>query len=126
MNQKISPYGDFFMPLLSCYPHFAKQYVLLPSHKKRSFPWNCLRTICPRSGRKWYEHWLKKGYFSSRPDDRPPFSVVIPPPNVTGVLHMGHTLNEAVQDILVHGKQGWRDTMPVGYPVPVRLYSHRG
>ena len=50
---------------------------------------------------KWYEHWLQKGYFNSRPDGRPPFTVVIPPPNVTGVLHMGHTLNETVQDILV-------------------------
>jgi valyl-tRNA synthetase len=50
---------------------------------------------------KWYEHWLNKGYFNSRPDERPPFTVVIPPPNVTGVLHMGHTLNETVQDILV-------------------------
>ncbi|HLX67770.1 MAG TPA: class I tRNA ligase family protein, partial [Puia sp.] len=50
---------------------------------------------------KWYEHWMKRGYFNSRPDDRPPFTVVIPPPNVTGVLHMGHTLNETVQDILV-------------------------
>ena len=50
---------------------------------------------------KWYQHWLSKGYFNSQPDDRKPFTVVIPPPNVTGVLHMGHTLNETVQDILV-------------------------
>ena len=50
---------------------------------------------------KWYTHWLNKRYFNSKPDDRPPFTVVIPPPNVTGVLHMGHTLNETVQDILV-------------------------
>ncbi len=50
---------------------------------------------------KWYQHWLDKGYFKSTPDNRKPFSVVIPPPNVTGVLHMGHTLNETVQDILV-------------------------
>ncbi|MBS1918223.1 MAG: valine--tRNA ligase [Bacteroidetes bacterium] len=50
---------------------------------------------------KWYKHWLAKGYFKSVPDDRKPFTVVIPPPNVTGVLHMGHTLNETVQDILV-------------------------
>jgi valyl-tRNA synthetase len=50
---------------------------------------------------KWYEHWMQKGYFNSRPDNRPAFTVVIPPPNVTGVLHMGHTLNETVQDILV-------------------------
>src|SRR5829696_4049462 len=50
---------------------------------------------------KWYNHWLDKGYFSSTPDERPSFTVVIPPPNVTGVLHMGHTLNETVQDVLV-------------------------
>jgi valyl-tRNA synthetase len=50
---------------------------------------------------KWYRHWLDKGYFNSTPDERPPFTVVIPPPNVTGVLHMGHTLNETVQDVLV-------------------------
>jgi len=50
---------------------------------------------------KWTEHWKQKGYFKSTPDKRPPFTVVIPPPNVTGVLHMGHTLNETVQDILV-------------------------
>ncbi|WP_188928388.1 valine--tRNA ligase [Puia dinghuensis] len=50
---------------------------------------------------KWSEHWLSKRYFNSKPDGRPAYSVVIPPPNVTGVLHMGHTLNETVQDILV-------------------------
>lgn len=50
---------------------------------------------------KWYKHWLNKNYFKSVPDNRTPFTVVIPPPNVTGVLHMGHTLNETVQDILV-------------------------
>ena len=50
---------------------------------------------------KWTEHWKIKGYFNSKPDGRPAYTVVIPPPNVTGVLHMGHTLNETVQDILV-------------------------
>src|SRR5437868_1813342 len=50
---------------------------------------------------RWYEHWLQKGYFKSVPDSRKPFTIVIPPPNVTGVLHMGHTLNETVQDILI-------------------------
>jgi len=50
---------------------------------------------------KWYKHWMEKGYFKSEPDERIPYTVVIPPPNVTGVLHMGHTLNETVQDILV-------------------------
>ncbi len=50
---------------------------------------------------KWTKHWKEKRYFNSKPDNRKPFTVVIPPPNVTGVLHMGHTLNETVQDILV-------------------------
>jgi valyl-tRNA synthetase len=58
---------------------------------------------------KWYEHWMRQGYFHSSPDKRPAFTVVIPPPNVTGVLHMGHTLNETVQDILVRKARmsGW-------------------
>ncbi len=50
---------------------------------------------------KWIKHWQEKGYFKSTPDNRMPFTVVIPPPNVTGVLHLGHTLNETVQDILI-------------------------
>ncbi|HLY69486.1 MAG TPA: class I tRNA ligase family protein, partial [Puia sp.] len=50
---------------------------------------------------KWTAHWLSKNYFKSDPDEnKKPFTLVIPPPNVTGVLHMGHTLNETVQDIL--------------------------
>ncbi|MBP6795316.1 MAG: class I tRNA ligase family protein, partial [Saprospiraceae bacterium] len=50
---------------------------------------------------KWYKHWKDSGYFFSKPDEREPFSVVIPPPNVTGVLHMGHILNNTIQDVLV-------------------------
>ncbi len=51
---------------------------------------------------KWSKHWSEKGYFKSRPEEnKKAFAVVIPPPNVTGVLHMGHTLNETVQDILI-------------------------
>ncbi len=50
---------------------------------------------------KWYQHWMDKRYFNSVPDSREPFTVVIPPPNVTGVLHMGHCLNNTIQDILV-------------------------
>ena len=50
---------------------------------------------------KWYEHWLEKKYYNSTPDNREPYTVVIPPPNVTGVLHMGHCLNNTIQDILV-------------------------
>lgn len=49
----------------------------------------------------WYQHWLSQGYFFSTPDEREPYTVVIPPPNVTGVLHMGHCLNNTIQDILV-------------------------
>lgn len=50
---------------------------------------------------KWYDWWLQRNYFSSKPDERVPFSIVIPPPNVTGVLHMGHMLNNTIQDVLI-------------------------
>ncbi|MBP5731698.1 MAG: class I tRNA ligase family protein, partial [Bacteroidaceae bacterium] len=50
---------------------------------------------------KWYEYWMKHGLFKSKPDGREPYTIVIPPPNVTGVLHMGHMLNNTIQDILV-------------------------
>ncbi len=50
---------------------------------------------------KWYQYWLDKKLFSSKPDGREPYTIVIPPPNVTGVLHMGHMLNNTIQDILV-------------------------
>lgn len=50
---------------------------------------------------KWYNYWLQHGFFRSVPDNRPPYTIVIPPPNVTGVLHMGHMLNNTIQDILV-------------------------
>ena len=50
---------------------------------------------------RWYQYWLDNGLFKSKPDGRKPFTVVIPPPNVTGVLHMGHMLNNTIQDILV-------------------------
>ncbi|MDO8368071.1 MAG: valine--tRNA ligase [Saprospiraceae bacterium] len=50
---------------------------------------------------RWYAHWENRGYFRSVPDEREPFSIVIPPPNVTGMLHMGHMLNNTIQDILI-------------------------
>jgi len=50
---------------------------------------------------KWYKHWEESDYFSSTPDDREPFAIVIPPPNVTGVLHMGHILDNTIQDVLI-------------------------
>ncbi len=50
---------------------------------------------------KWYSYWMEKGFFRSTPDDREPYTIVMPPPNVTGVLHMGHMLNNTIQDVLI-------------------------
>jgi len=50
---------------------------------------------------KWYSYWMEQGFFKSTPDDREPYCIVIPPPNVTGVLHMGHMLNNTLQDVLI-------------------------
>mgnify|MGYP000636665995 FL=1 len=50
---------------------------------------------------KWYAHWMEKGYFNSTPDEREAYTIVIPPPNVTGVLHMGHMLNNTLQDVMI-------------------------
>ena len=50
---------------------------------------------------KWYNYWQKNGYFKSVPDNREPYTIVIPPPNVTGILHMGHMLNNSLQDIII-------------------------
>lgn len=54
---------------------------------------------------KWYQYWMDKGYFRSIPDDRKPYTIVIPPPNVTGILHMGHMLNNTIQDVLIRRKR---------------------
>ena len=53
------------------------------------------------SEKKWYNHWQEKGYFYSEPDEREAYTIVIPPPNVTGVLHMGHMLNNTLQDVMI-------------------------
>jgi len=50
---------------------------------------------------KWYDYWMKHNYFHSKPDGREPYTIVIPPPNVTGILHMGHMLNNTIQDVLI-------------------------
>lgn len=63
---------------------------------------NISKTYTPKEAEdKWYPYWLEKKFFHSEPDEREPFTVVIPPPNVTGVLHMGHMLNNTIQDVLV-------------------------
>ncbi len=54
-----------------------------------------------RAESKWYDYWMKHGFFRSIPDEREPYTIVIPPPNVTGVLHMGHMLNNTIQDVLI-------------------------
>ena len=54
---------------------------------------------------KWYQFWMENNYFHSEPDDREPYTIVIPPPNVTGVLHMGHMLNNTIQDVLIRRKR---------------------
>jgi valyl-tRNA synthetase len=51
--------------------------------------------------KKWYDYWMKNKYFHSKPDHRTPYTITIPPPNVTGVLHMGHMLNNTIQDVLI-------------------------
>ncbi|KAF5272473.1 hypothetical protein FQR65_LT17395 [Abscondita terminalis] len=50
---------------------------------------------------KWYSYWMNNGFFRSTPDEREPYTIVMPPPNVTGVLHMGHMLNNTIQDVLI-------------------------
>jgi valyl-tRNA synthetase len=58
-----------------------------------------------RTEDKWYNYWMKHGFFRSIPDSREPYTIVIPPPNVTGVLHMGHMLNNTLQDVLIRKKR---------------------
>lgn len=54
-----------------------------------------------KAEKKWYKYWMENGFFKSIPDEREPYTIVIPPPNVTGVLHMGHMLNNTIQDVLI-------------------------
>ena len=51
--------------------------------------------------KKWYDYWMENNYFHSIPNEKVPYTIVIPPPNVTGVLHMGHMLNNTIQDVLI-------------------------
>jgi valyl-tRNA synthetase len=72
----------------------ATAYICVPMELSKNFEHSSAE-------KKWYSHWLSKNYFHSEPDHREPYTIVIPPPNVTGVLHMGHCLNNTIQDILV-------------------------
>lgn len=63
---------------------------------------NIAKTYQPKQAEeKWYKYWLEQGFFRSTPDEREPYTIIIPPPNVTGVLHMGHMLNNTIQDVLI-------------------------
>ena len=62
---------------------------------------------------KWYDYWIEQHIFHSEPDQREPYTIVIPPPNVTGMLHMGHMLNNTLQDVLV-AAPACRERTPAG------------
>src|SRR6201991_5281050 len=60
------------------------------------------KTYLPKEAEeKWYSYWLENNFFRSVPDEREPYTIVMPPPNVTGILHMGHMLNNTIQDVLI-------------------------
>ena len=71
---------------------------------------------------KWYSYWMQQGYFRSVPDEREPYTIVIPPPNVTGVLHMGHMLNNTLQDVMIR-RARMLAKMPVGFQVQITPLS---
>ena len=75
---------------------------------------------------KWYDYWIEKRLFHSEPDQREPYTIVIPPPNVTGMLHMGHMLNNTLQDVLVRrARMSGRNACWVPGMDP-RVDRHRG
>ena len=73
---------------------------------------------------KWYDYWIEKRLFHSEPDQREPYTIVIPPPNVTGMLHMGHMLNNTLQDVLVRPHVGQERLLGAGHGP--RVDRHRG
>ena len=83
----------------------CNRYVFCGKKDAKGLPLTAMEIpskYAPREVEKqWYQAWLDQKAFASKPDNRPAFTVVIPPPNVTGVLHMGHMLNVTIQDVLV-------------------------
>ena len=68
---------------------------------------------------KWYSYWTEHKCFHSEPDGREPYTIVIPPPNVTGILHMGHVLNNTLNDVLIrYARPGWTAGTRAGFPAP--------
>ena len=75
---------------------------------------------------KWYDYWLEKGFFHAEVEkERKPFCIVIPPPNVTGKLHLGHALNNTLQDILTRYHR-MKEIMPSGFQDGPRWHCHAG
>jgi valyl-tRNA synthetase len=86
------------LPLLAA----AHQHSYFCAPTRKNSMSEIAKTYDPTSAEeKWYTYWMEHGYFHSEPDGREPYTIVIPPPNVTGVLHMGHMLNNTIQDVLV-------------------------
>ena len=75
---------------------------------------------------KWYSYWMENNFFHSEPDEREPYTIVIPPPNVTGVLHMGHMLNNTIQDVLVRRARMLGKNSCWGAWYRPRLHCYRG
>lgn len=100
------PFLLFFIPVLMNKAYLCRSlYTIIIIHKTLQNILNNMELASKYSPEavegKWYQYWMDHHLFSSKPDGRTPYTVVIPPPNVTGVLHMGHMLNNTIQDILV-------------------------
>ncbi len=96
IRQKKSDYREFNI--------FGDSHFLMPILKIKNYTINMAipSKYEPQNVEdQWYNYWMEQGYFHSTPDSREPYTIVIPPPNVTGVLHMGHMLNNTIQDVLI-------------------------
>ncbi|MNU53549.1 Valine--tRNA ligase [compost metagenome] len=80
---------------------YFKLFLQIISYKKPEFMQISEKYNPQETEQKWYNYWLENKYFHSEPNEKPPYTIVIPPPNVTGILHMGHMLNNTIQDVLV-------------------------
>lgn len=80
---------------------YFKLFLQIISYKKPEFMQISEKYNPQQTEQKWYNYWLENKYFHSEPNEKPPYTIVIPPPNVTGILHMGHMLNNTIQDVLI-------------------------
>lgn len=95
------------MLFLSGLKNFHKPFIMVKNNLNNKLKQKNNKNMIPAQfnpkdvEQKWYDFWMKNNYFHSKPDHRTPYTIVIPPPNVTGVLHMGHMLNNTIQDVLI-------------------------